>query len=1749
MSEENNENPVSEDFDPQEAEQDETPKSSGGGFFTRRNAVIAFGITAVLAVLLVLLVTVSYRYGVFDNYIKAQFVAKMADIGIVFDADVFRVTITPLQLELKNATFTDKKTGEKLFFVREANLGLTVQDLYAWQLSRDISIDTTEINGAEVWVKFDENGNSNFSNLNLVTDEAGSRVNFKYDSVKFNLNDAVIHFADVQHNLSGNARNVSLLLEPTNDAVPDEQKRYKFNFNSTESNFVYDGSEVEPIDIRAVGIADPEGAEISELKLTSPIGETSLSGTLTDWEELRYDLKVDSTVDLTQTSTIFPLGTTLRGVGNFNGTVTGVGENYKVEGEIKSDALSADNIYLKGVNVAATVAGTNSMYEANGKAIAELLTFEDFRIEFPQLIGNVRGSGTDFKWVGELQAISAKTPAGTLGGLFISDAVAEYKDEQFEATLGDIRTREFSSEDVDVQNLQARNVRLSSNGDVTNISVPNVRADSARNEDFRLHGVNAGGVKITNRPTGTDISADNLQARSVETDDARIRNLSANNFGVKTGNSATNLTAGQFRADQVETDDARIRNLSANNVGVKTNNGTTNLTAGQFRADQVDASGARIAGVNATDVTLRNAGNETIVFSNNLKVAKVETNAAVLGSLNVAGVRLTVRQGTIEGTSGDINAGDVALLKNANLPEGGKLQNVRINKPVFVVEPSGRYRASADMSIGGGVLGSVTLGAARASVNVSNSQIALNNLSANVMEGTINGDATIALNNRNRSNVNANFSNLDIGKLLALQGGRVIPIEGETTGQVNLSFNGTNFKTASGNLTADITANAGTAERGTVPVSGRVELSANNGLFNVETARLQTSETQLNATGRFDLSGDNSNLNIALVSANAAEVERLVRVLNLSPELEQQLDSSQVELAGNLNFNGNLTGNLSDPSIEGRASLETLRVRGQELGSLSSDVSVTPGGIELRNGLLKERDGGTLAFNVNAPNGGTNNTSVQATLDRVNIGNILAALPYELPATFRNLRADTSGTINLSGLPNEMRGEANIKASGGSIDGQTFDNLEARATFAGNQVNVEKFEAQFDDGFVRADGTYNTETSAVNLNITGKDVKIERLRPFIPNNAALPNIKGEVDLTAQVTGQADQPSTYNVNFSGVGRDVTLDDRALGQIEFSGKTENQQLNTTIRTTINGQQQEIAANVNFADENLPFRAETVFQNTDLAPYINLVRPSGNVPITGRATGRVVLEGNLRGVNEKGEREFSTAGLRGSAEFSQLALQIEETPLVATEPVSVRFTPNEVIVENAKFAGGGTNVVVAGTYALNDKGTTNLAVDGAVNLRVLNALSENAFFAGIANVEVRLTGTGANPRLIGSAEVDNASVAVFVGNERLTLQRVDGRILFTTNQAQIQELTGFLGGGKITASGGALLNGLELEAFRINLTGNNITAPLPPDFITTGDASVEVTGRRIDNRLTTIVAGAITAKRSLYTEDIDLADIIGSRGGGSITQSDSSGGDSILGDTRLDLRIVGRDALVVRNNLADLTASIDLRVTGDIDEPQIAGRIAANSGTITFRDNRYEIQRGILEFPPGSTGIEPYVNLQAETEIRGYQVVVSLTGDLANTETLNASVRSNPALPQADVVSLITTGNLSNTGDGIPTLAQSGINTAAEVLTDALINNRARKATDRLFGLNVFEIDPIISGQRLGASARLTVGRQINRNLLVTYSTNLSQDQNQVLALEYRVSNRLSFVAQYEQRSLSNVTQRNNNFSFEIRLRKRF
>jgi translocation and assembly module TamB len=316
-------------------------------------------------------------------------------------------------------------------------------------------------------------------------------------------------------------------------------------------------------------------------------------------------------------------------------------------------------------------------------------------------------------------------------------------------------------------------------------------------------------------------------------------------------------------------------------------------------------------------------------------------------------------------------------------------------------------------------------------------------------------------------------------------------------------------------------------------------------------------------------------------------------------------------------------------------------------------------------------------------------------------------------------------------------------------------------------------------------------------------------------------------------------------------------------------------------------------------------------------------------------------------------------------------------------------------------------------------------------------------------------------------------------------------------------------------------------------------PQDFRSTVDANLDLSG----DLHSQFITGNVYVRRTEYTKDIKLEELVNRRPQPSIEE----GGQFKFAETaNFDkLYVEGRNALVMHNNLGDVVASVSLRLDGPVTDPIVQGRITATRGTLNFRNAPYELTRGLVEFP-ARFGADPIINIEGQSVIRGYRVTALLEGPLSHPTT---NVSSEPSLPQGDVVSLVLNGTLSSTDTSTSVLAQSGLGTAASLLTDALVNAPVSRATNKLFGLSRVEINPVIAGNSSTPTARLTVARRISKDMAVTYSTNIASDPNQVLSVEYRLSDRLSFVADYEQGSLRNLSTRNNNYSFEIRFRKRF
>ena len=1588
-------------------------------YFTRRHAILAAMIAGGVALVLIVLAFFLFRLGFVDRYVAGQIKETFANYGIRAEIGEFHATFFPPRIvEMSGVELYDAQTSDRIGKIDRLYATIKIEDLYALNLQRNINLEDLKMQGLEIWVQFDNEGRSNFRNIHIPPPEPNRRILFAYSAATIEIEKGLVHYGDVQHEISGDARNLEVKIQPDQTGAPIGVRMTTVALGLSNSAFIYDGRSFNDIDIQARGRFNQERAEIQELTLKSPVAEAHMDGVMDDWRALHYTLNVNSNVDLTQLSDTLQSKPALRGDGRFSGTLTGAGDQFKLNGEIKSDALAADNLRLQGLNVSANGSVNGKSYEINGKAVADLLNAGDFHIDSLQLAGNLMGTGTNFRWVGELRAVAEKSYGTTLTGLILHDARAEMND------------------------------------------------------------------------------------------------------GVLTASS------NQFTANGLTASGAKVNGITASNLRLRNQNDVTTGSIASVKAGTVTASGAEVKGVTANDIQIDSRGGVSSVVVKNVQVGATNAAAAEIGSLNIAGVRLSVRNRRIEGSTADIDAGTVKFAD-------GQANNVKLAKPVFVVEPSGSYRASADLSIGGGVLGSMNMGQARAQVVATNREVQLNNFTADIFNGRASGNARVAIGKGGSSQVAADFSDVEISGPLTALAGSAVPLAGRATGRVDLTFPGTDFKLASGTVTTHLAAEAGEVDR--IPINGEVAMRANRGTFDIQQVNLQTPATRLTATGQFSFEND-SNLQVDLNSSDAAELQTVLISSGLLPEVEEQMRTYRIGLAGQLAFNGNIRGRLNSPNLNGRVSIGSLLVDGNELGSLSASVAMNDAEIRVPDGNLAQRNGGGVRFSLVKPRVGDNNTSIEATLDRFNSQNLLALSSFIGNKQFiADTQSDLSGQVKITGIPDAMSGSADLRFGPGKLGGEPLEGATARASFNGADVNVESVDVRLVAGHIVASGNFNTKSKSFDFQGNAQGIQLARLTTFA-NRPGLPAVTGVADFTAHVIGNMTDFSAYQITFDGEGRDVTINGRPAGTVALTGRTQNKQLDIKLTTGLLGAPQEILARVDLSNERLPASIRTTLTNADLANLFQIAMPGAGVTIAGRANGTIEAAGNLIDDDDN----FSLAGLSGKADFTELSFRVEDVQLSATTPLSVRFTPNELTLDEARFTGPGTNIVLNGTLATASGGKQNLNINGDLNLRVLNGVSPDFFSSGTADVAVRINGSFEQPRVIGTAALNNASVSVLLGNDRWTVANLKAALRFTANQAQIDSLEGTLGGGRVSATGGALLEGFTVSAFRINLHGDSVTVPFPQDFRSTLDADVEIRGSSREQ----VISGLVNLRRAEYTQDIELADLINTRRGESIEE----GAENELTRTALfgGLRVEGRNALVVRNNLADLVGSVSLQLDGPVNDPTISGRITATSGTLNFRNDRYDITRALVDLPP-SRNADPILNIQGESQIRGYRVIVGLNGPLSQPQ---ATVRSEPALPQADVVSLITTGQLSSGDTSSSILSQSEVGAATSLLTDALINAPAQRATSKLFGLTRFEISPVIGGTTGSTpSARLTLGRRISKELTVTYSTNVTSDPNQILALEYRVSDRLSFFAQYEQASTRRLSARTNNFSFEIRFRKRF
>src|ERR1041385_4596380 len=181
---------------------------------TRRNAIlIAIGfVCAIVATILVGLI--AYRLGFVDRYIAGQVKDTLANYGIRAEIRSFHTSLSPQTVEILGVDLYDAKTGEKLGKIDRMLATVRIEDLYALNLRRNINLKDLQIEGLELWVNFDAQGRSNFRNIQVPPPEPNARILFAYSTAHIEIKNSQIHYGDALHSLSGEARNMHLIVQP-----------------------------------------------------------------------------------------------------------------------------------------------------------------------------------------------------------------------------------------------------------------------------------------------------------------------------------------------------------------------------------------------------------------------------------------------------------------------------------------------------------------------------------------------------------------------------------------------------------------------------------------------------------------------------------------------------------------------------------------------------------------------------------------------------------------------------------------------------------------------------------------------------------------------------------------------------------------------------------------------------------------------------------------------------------------------------------------------------------------------------------------------------------------------------------------------------------------------------------------------------------------------------------------------------------------------------------------------------------------------------------------------------------------------------------------------------------------------------------------------------------------------------------------------------------------------------------------------
>ena len=285
----------------------------------------------------------------------------------------------------------------------------------------------------------------------------------------------------------------------------------------------------------------------------------------------------------------------------------------------------------------------------------------------------------------------------------------------------------------------------------------------------------------------------------------------------------------------------------------------------------------------------------------------------------------------------------------------------------------------------------------------------------------------------------------------------------------------------------------------------------------------------------------------------------------------------------------------------------------------------------------------------------------------------------------------------------------------------------------------------------------------------------------------------------------------------------------------------------------------------------------------------------------------------------------------------------------------------------------------------------------------------------LDVALAGTLAKPVLSGAADM-KINAARFANPTLPAVTNFNARLVFAQDRLDFEQFRGELAGGPFTLSGRITFPKLTEPNFDLQLHADAVLVARNDDLTARTDADIHISGPLAGATVT----GAVAITNSQFLKNLDLIPI-GVPGRPPPAPQPPAETPNLsfpnppLRDWKFDVAIKTKDPFLIRGNLANGGALVDMRLTGTGLKPEINGSVRLQNVEATLPFSRLEINQGFIYFNPEDP-FNPGLDLQGTSLIRDYTVRVYVYGTANSPE---AVFTSEPPLPQEEIISLLATG----------------------------------------------------------------------------------------------------------------------------------